>query len=136
MGGGGANQMIRPIVASIVGGLCLVQTAWASDDRADVGRYQVVPDALVPGKGGKLQERTLLLDSATGQTWLMAPGAQRGKSPRPIWVPLDLEHADRTNSAARSSENPDSATIPKSKAAKRPPTRESLPFQREYDDDP
>ncbi len=126
--------MIRPTLASFVGVLILAQTAWA--DGGEVGRYQVIPDALVPGKGGKPQERTVLLDSATGRTWLIAPGAQRGKSARPIWVPIEIEPADRSHSAARSGTGSGTVTAPKPNAAKRFPKRETLPFQREYDDDP
>ena len=136
MNRGGALRMIRPTLASFVGVLFLAQSAWAAGDEAEVGRYQVIPDALVPGKGGKLQERTVLLDSATGRTWLIAPGATPSKSSRPIWVPIEIELADRSNSAARSGNGSGAVTAPKPKAAKRPPKRETLPFQREYDDDP
>lgn len=128
--------MIRPTLASLVGILFVAQTAWAADREADIGRYQVVPDALVPGKGGKPQERTVLLDSATGETWLMSPGAQQGKSSRPIWVPIEVEVPDQANTATWSSGDPKKATVPRSNAAKRPKTKKPLPFQREYDDDP
>lgn len=133
MNRGGALRTIRPTLASFVGVLFLAQTAWAD---TDVGRYRVIPDALVPGKGGKPQGRTVLLDSATGRTWLIAPSGRQGKSSRPIWVPIEIEPADRSNSAARSGNRSGAVTAPKPNAAKRSPKGKTLPFQREYDDDP
>lgn len=128
--------MFRLVIQSLVGIAFLAQTAWANDAGADVGRYQVIPDALVPGKGGKPQERTILLDSATGRTWLIAPGAQPGTSSRPMWVPIEVAIPDQASDAAWSGDDPETATISKSNAANRPPARETLPFQREYEDDP
>lgn len=127
--------MFRSTLASLVGFVCLAQTAWASDQPADVGRYQVIPDALVPGKGGKLKERTVLLDSATGRTWLIAPGAQQGKSSEPVWVPIDVERPKQTNTTW-SSDDPETAINPIPNTVNRPSTSKPLPFQREYDDDP
>jgi hypothetical protein len=119
-----------------IGVLGLAQAAWAGENQADVGRYQVIPDASVPAKGGKLQERAILLDSATGRTWRIVPGAQPGKSSRPIWVPMEIELVNRANSATRSSDDPGRMTVQKSAPAKRPSARGIDPFYREYDDDP
>lgn len=135
MNRGDVNQMVRLIIVSVFGTYFLAQTAFAADNPADRGRYQVIPDALVPGKGGKIQERTIMLDSATGRTWLIAPGAKSGKSNRPIWIPIEVEMPKRTNAAAWSEYDPETATIPKSNANPSP-RRETLPFAREYDDDP
>ncbi len=127
--------MVRLIIVSVFGAVSLAQTASAADNPAEMGRYQVIPDALVPGKGGKVQERTIMLDSATGRTWLIAPGTQAEASNRPMWIPIEVEMPKRTNAASWSEDDPETATIPKPNA-NRPPTRETLPFQREYDDDP
>lgn len=133
---GGTRRMLRPTLASLVGVVCLAQTAWASDQHADVGRYQVIPDALVPGKGGKLQERAVLLDSVTGQTWLIAPEAQQGRSAAPVWVPIEMELPKRSNTATWSNDDPETATNPIPNTVNRPSISKPLPFQREYDDDP
>ena len=92
--------MNRQILASFAGSLLFAQAAWAADPAADFGRFQVIPNALVPSKGGKMQEQAILLDTATGRTWRMTPGVASGKPSGPTWVPIEAKVDDRVNSLA------------------------------------
>ena len=83
-----------------MGAAVLSQAVFAPDASADVGRYQLVPNALVPNQSGKMQEATVLLDTSTGRTWRLGLGAQSGQAKGPRWVPLDITFADRVSSSA------------------------------------
>ena len=117
---------------ALLGALVMAQAVWAGAAAADVGRYQLIPDALVPGKGGKLQERTVLLDTTSGLTWMIAPGGADAKSAKPRWVPLEMEGFEPVEAAGDSGRN----TIQRSYASPRPVTRGGQPFNWHYDTDP
>ena len=93
--------MNRPLAGFLMGTAMLAQAALASSGAsADVGRYQLVPNAMVPNKSGEMQEQTVLLDTSTGRTWHLGNSAQSGSGKGPRWVPLDITFADRVNAAA------------------------------------
>ena len=60
----------------------------------------MIPDAVVPGPGGKLQQQTILLDTATGRTWTLAPGTGADKGERVHWMPLPVTDFDTQQASA------------------------------------
>ena len=92
--------MIRYLIVFVVTILAISAPAWSDDARYEAGRYQVIPDAMVPGPGGKLQQQTILLDSATGRTWTLAPGTGADKGERANWMPLPVTDFDTQQASA------------------------------------
>ena len=92
--------MIRYLIVFIVTILAASAPAWSDDDSHETGRYQVIPDAMVPGPGGKLQQRTILLDTATGRTWALASGTGPDKGQGANWMPLPVTDFDTQQASA------------------------------------
>lgn len=92
--------MKRPLAGILLAAGLLSQAVLAPAAMADIGRYQLVPNAQVPDPSGALQSQTVLLDTSTGRTWRLGDGAQSGQAKGPRWVPLDITFADRVSSAA------------------------------------
>lgn len=125
--------MIRWIFFFLAATLILPESTWAGDDDSGVGRYQVIPGALVPGTNGRPQEQALLLDSATGRTWILTPGAGKGPASRPLWVPMELRIRERVEV---STDSPKPATSPQPNRAKTPVGQRSNQRGYDYDDNP
>lgn len=132
------GSMTRQAVAILAGVLLLAEAAWADQSPGSPGRYQVIPDAMVPGKGTKPNERAVLLDSATGQTWILAPGPGFGGLPGPVWIPLVMQPTDRAERSAKPSAAPKSANKQQAVGKPQPaPNWLERPFDRfEYEDNP
>ena len=120
--------MTRWVFLCLAGTLILTEPARAGDHEAGAGRYQVIPDGMVPGKNGKPQERTILLDSSSGRTWILVPGSGKGSSSRPHWVPMELRIRDRVEVSTDSAKP---ATALKPKEVNTPPSQ-----RYDYDDNP
>ena len=124
--------MNRPLAGFLIGAAVLSLVATAPDAAADVGRYQLVPNVLVPNKAGKMEAQAVLLDTSTGRTWRLGEGAQKGQAKGPRWVPLDITFADRVSSSA-------AATKPaQRKTPDTEPTHKSRKNRlgEDYDNDP
>ena len=77
--------------------LLLLNGQAAADQPGDsAGRYQVIPDAVVPGNNGQLEKRTLLLDSVTGLTWVITRHPKSGKGADPLWSPIETKSVTGT----------------------------------------
>lgn len=96
--------MNRWFFLCLAGTVFLAKVAWAGEDGADLGRYRVIPNAMVPGKSGKLQEQAILLDSATGRTWVITPGARKGSPSGPLWVPMEVKTEDPVDASTKSTD--------------------------------
>ncbi len=92
--------MIRYLIVLVVTILAISGPAWSDDTDQEAGRYQVIPDAMVPGPGGKPQQKTILLDTATGRTWTLAPGAKADKGQGANWMPLPVTDFDTQQASA------------------------------------
>ena len=92
--------MIRYLIVFVVTILAISGPAWSDDARHEAGRYQVITDAMVPGPGGKLQQQTILLDTATGRTWTLAPGTGAHKGEGANWMPLPVTDFDTQQASA------------------------------------
>ncbi len=92
--------MIRYLIVFVVTILAISGPAWSDDTDHEAGRYQVIPDAMVPGSGGKLQQQTILLDTATGRTWTLAPKAGADKRQRANWMPIPVTDFDTQEASA------------------------------------
>ena len=82
--------MSKSALSVIAGSLLLSQAVAASDSWAESGRYSLVPDAQVPNAQGKSETRAVLLDSKTGQTWVMVRDDNAGSGAAMKWVPIDI----------------------------------------------
>ena len=125
--------MNRWFFSCLAGTLFLAEAAWAGEDGADLGRYRVIPNAMVPGKSGKLQEQAVLLDSATGRTWVVTPGAGKGPSPGPLWVPMEIKTEDPVEASAGSA---DTSSRRQQKDVKAPAAQRLKQNICNYDDNP
>ena len=87
--------------------LLLLSGQAAAGQRGDTaGRYQVIPDAVVPGKNGQLEKRTLLLDSVTGLTWVITRHPKSGKGADPLWSPIETKSVTVTAAPPAPAEKP------------------------------
>ncbi len=98
--------MIRYLIVFVVTLLAASVPAWSDDARHEAGRYQVIPDAMVPGPSGKLQQRTILLDTATGRTWTLVPESGAKKGQRANWMPLSVTDFDTQEASASPAREP------------------------------
>ena len=126
--------MSRFLSASVVAALLLASSAWADNDRDHIGRYQLIPDAVHTGKAGKRQEQAILLDSATGKTWILS----RGKGSGAVWVPVEVKVPEGAQTANRSDSGGDKANVQKSFEPEPPKTKKKTPRQSiwDYERDP
>ena len=92
--------MSRYLIVSIVTFLLAAAPAWSDDDVRGVGRYQVIPDAQVPDRSGKLRAQTILIDTATGRTWTLAPGSGTDDALRATWTPIPIKDFDTQQALA------------------------------------
>ncbi len=125
--------MSRSLIASVVAALLLAPSAWADSDRKNIGRYQLIPDATVANKTGKRQEQAILLDSATGKTWVLV----RGQGSAAIWLPVEVKAPEGAQTADRSNDD-DKAQSPKSFVPEPPEKKKKTPRQSiwDYERDP
>lgn len=124
--------MTRVIFASLVGSLVLAQAAWAAEDSEKLGRFQVIPNAMVPSSSGEAQEQAVLLDSATGQTWLIEPSDKSG----PHWRQIQVMVGDRVGTLAESVEQAEKSVESTTFTAKPVTTKPSHRPGWDYDADP
>ena len=83
--------MVRYLFVLIITSLSVLAPAWSDDGARDSGRYQVIPDAQVPDRAGKPRSQTILLDTATGRTWTLAPSAVSDDPRRATWMPIPVQ---------------------------------------------
>ena len=94
--------MNRLFFAFIAATLLVVHPIRAMADEEGVGRFQLIPGVTVPGKSAKARERTVLLDSITGRTWVLVPGAVHGDEPGPLWMPIKVKSETKDQELAKS----------------------------------
>ena len=129
--------MSRLVLASLAGMLFLAQAAAADQSKGEPGGYQVIPGAEVPAKGGKVSQKAILLDTATGQTWVLSLGTQFGGLPRPLWEPLTMKPSEPAKAAAKVTSKTKAAVSQKTSNPPKPAKRQPGPFDRyDYDDNP
>ncbi len=107
--------MTRLVVACLMGVMIFIQ---ASQAEADAGRFEVIPGAQVPGQDGEIRQQSILLDSATGQTWVLSPAKRSGEGPAARWVPIDRKGTAPIDAATNSADLSNRATK-KTSGAKR-----------------
>lgn len=112
--------MIRYPIVFIVTILATLAPAWSDDVRPESGRYQVIPDAMVPGPTGELRAQTILLDTATGRTWTLAPGAASDKGRRANWMPIPVTDFDTQEASASPASEGATAELQGSRAQEQP----------------
>ena len=96
--------IIRCAWAVLIGSACSQSVAWADNPAPQVntGRWQVYRADLAPGsemQGGSQKaavNSTILLDSQTGDTWLLWPTDIGGKRFY-TWVPLEKQKTSSPN---------------------------------------
>ena len=129
--------MSKRFLALLAGMLFLAQAASADQGDGEPGRYLVIPDAAVPAKGGKIVRKAVLLDTATGRTWVLSPGPQFGGLTGPLWEPLKMKPSEPVQASAKT---PGKAKSPSSQDVSNPPKPAKAqpgPFDRyDYDDNP
>ena len=54
----------------------------------------------MPQFGRCLSQQSILLDSATGQTWVLSPAKRSGEGPAARWVPIDWKGFAPVSTAA------------------------------------
>ena len=130
--------MGKRILAFLAGMLFLAQAASAGQDDGEPGRYLVIPDAAVPAKGGNTSERAILLDTATGRTWVLSPGPEFGGLTGPRWEPLTMKPSEPVEAAAETGGKAKSSGGQKASTAPKPAkVQQDRPFDRyDYDDNP
>lgn len=131
--------MSRLVLALLAGMFFLAQAAAADQRKGEPGRYQVIPGAAVPGKGGKVSQKPILLDTATGQTWVLSSSPGFGGLPGPLWEPLRMKPIEPVKAAAKVPSKVKTKTAVSRKAATpaKPAKRPPGPFDRyDYDDNP
>lgn len=109
--------------------LLLGGQAAAFEPSDEPGRYQVIPDAVVPGKNGALQKRTLLLDTLTGLTWVISRDPKSSKRPEPLWVPVETKSPVAPQVAPIPAKKPEPIV---SKPEKRKPAYQSNRLDRRF----
>lgn len=124
--------MTRYFVASLIGLMVFAQSAWADLDGNDLGRYEVVPGAVMPGKAGKPTSRTMLVDTSTGETWILVADAKSGGKAGAVWVPVRIMSHDgkQTASSVRKSRVQESSTSDEKIR------RRTRPLNFDYENDP
>lgn len=124
--------MTRYFVASLIGLMVFAQSAWADLDGDDLGRYQVVPGAVVPGKSGKPKSQTILVDTSTGETWVLMADAKSGGKAGAVWVPVRIMPPDGSQTA-----KPVSKTrVQESSTSGETIRRRTRPLDFDYENDP
>ncbi|MDJ0943726.1 MAG: hypothetical protein QNJ30_09685 [Kiloniellales bacterium] len=83
--------MLRYLFVSLFTLISVLGPAWSDDGTHDPGRFQVIPGAQVPDRTGKPRSRTILLDTATGRTWTLAPSAVSDDPRRATWMPIPVQ---------------------------------------------
>ncbi len=92
--------MIRYLSVSALTFLLIQAPAWADDDISDAGRYQVISGAQMTDRNGKPRPQTILLDTATGRTWTLAPDATSDAARRLTWLPIPVQSFDSQQALA------------------------------------
>ena len=129
--------MSRLVLASLAGMLFLAQAAAADQSKGEPGRYQVIPGAEVPAKGGKVSQKAILLDTATGQTWVLSLGTEFGGLPGPLWKPLRVKPAEPAKASAKGTNKAVPASSQKASTKHKPAKgQQELSDRYEYDDNP
>lgn len=82
--------MSKSALSLIVGSLLLSQAVVAGESWAESDRYTLVPNAQVPNAKGQGEARAVLVDSKTGQTWVMVRDENAGSGAALKWVPIDI----------------------------------------------
>ena len=106
--------------------------AWAEDPNPDLGRYQVIPSAMVPDQTGKPRDKTILLDTATGRTWVITHGKSTGATAGPLWQPLPVKE-DETEATTGTAVAPQA--VQETQAEPEPQRRRSR-IHWDYENDP
>lgn len=129
--------MSRLVLALFAATLFLAGTASADQSKNEPGRYEVIPNAEVPDKGGKVSQKAILLDSSTGRTWVLSPSGEFGGLPGPLWQPLKMKPSKPVQASASSTSK---AKVPSSKKAPTAPKPAKAPQgelnRYDYDDNP
>lgn len=132
--------MSRLVLALLAGMVFLAGAASAGQSESEPGRYEVIPDAAVPDKAGKVNQKAILLDTATGRTWVLSASGEFGGLPGPLWEPLKMKPIEPVQASASGTNKASKAKAPSAKkpAAPRKPARASHgAFDRyDYDDNP
>ena len=129
--------MHKPILACLAGLLLLAPAARADQGKMVPGRYQVIPDAVVPAKGRKAAPQAVLLDTATGRTWILSAG-EFGSLQGPLWEPLRMEPGKPGETSASAAGSNKGTTGRKAPAVPQPAkSGQERPVDRyQYDDNP
>ena len=124
--------MTRYFVASLIGLMVFTQSAWADLDGDDLGRYQIVPGAVVPGKAGKATTKTMLIDTSTGETWVLMADAKSGGKAGAVWVQVKIMAHDGKQTARSVS----GTRVQESSTSDEKIRRRTRPLHFDYENDP
>lgn len=124
--------MTRYFVASLIGLMVFAQSAWADLDGDDLGRYQIVPGAVVPGKAGKATAKTMLIDTSTGETWVLMADAKSGGKAGAVWVQVKIMTPDGKQTARSVS----GTRVQESSTSDERIRRRTRPLNFDYENDP
>lgn len=121
--------MTRYLVAGLIGLMVFAQGAWANLDGKDLGRYQVIPNAAVPGKA---KAQTILLDTSTGETWVLMSDAKAGGKAGAIWVSVKIMSPD----GKQTTKSAGGSRVQESSTSGERIRRRTRPLNFDYDSDP
>ena len=125
--------MSKSACSLVIGSVLLSQAVAVGEGHAEPGRYQLIPNAQIPGAAGSSETRSVLLDSSSGQTWIMVQD-DKGDGTM-TWVPVDINFKEQASRAPAQSGYQLSTQSANPNRAKAEFDRRNLPLHL-YDNDP
>ena len=127
--------MSKSACSLVIGSVLLSQTVAVGPGHAEPGRYQLIPNVQIPGAAGGLETRSVLLDSGSGQTWIMVPNDDGDSDSAMTWVPVAISFKGQAQRAPSQPAYQLTTQSADPSAAKADSDRRTLRL-RFYDNDP